>query len=460
MKPLVVFFVFVWVALGEIGLLRGAELRVGVFRQDATPPVGAPLAYDTMTWVDQTLSARGIVLLGAGQPIVLCSVDWIGIGNGAQDSWKRGIAEAIGTIPERVAIHTVHQHDAPSCDFTALALLQAHGVTDLPFDPVFARRTIADVADAVRRSVANARPLTHLGVGQATVERIASNRRILGEDGKVSVTRWTATRDPNVQAQPVGQIDPMIKLVSFWEEDTPLAVLSYYATHPQSHYRTGGANPDFPGLARSMRESETGGVPHIHFNGAGGDIGAGKWNDGSPENRVALAVRLADGARRAWESTERAPISIEDVHWRTLPVALPRSNALDLKALEAILANETQPMIDRREAAYHLAWAQRVQSGETIPVGRLRLNEVDILHLPGEAVISYQLEAQALAPDRFVAVAAYGDYGPGYICRAPQYLQGGYEASARASRVAAHAETVLLPIIEALLSENPSDSAP
>ena len=34
---------------------------------------------------------------------------------------------------------------------------------------------------------------------------------------------------------------------------------------------------------------------HVHFNGAGGNIGAGKWNDGATENRLVLADRLAAG---------------------------------------------------------------------------------------------------------------------------------------------------------------------
>jgi hypothetical protein len=36
-------------------------------------------------------------------------------------------------------------------------------------------------------------------------------------------------------------------------------------------------------------------MPQIHFNGDGGNIGAGKWNDGSHENRQILANRVATG---------------------------------------------------------------------------------------------------------------------------------------------------------------------
>ena len=61
--------------------------------------------------------------------------------------------------------------------------------------------------------------------------------------------RWTACKDPLVRARPVGTIDPLLKMISFWDGPVPVAALTYYATHPQSYYRTGLANPDFPGMA-------------------------------------------------------------------------------------------------------------------------------------------------------------------------------------------------------------------
>src|SRR6476661_3276501 len=59
-----------------------ANLSIAVFDIDATPPIGSMMAYDPVTnkW-DLGLRARGIVLQGAGDPIVLCAVDWIGIAN-------------------------------------------------------------------------------------------------------------------------------------------------------------------------------------------------------------------------------------------------------------------------------------------------------------------------------------------------------------------------------------------
>ena len=61
------------------------------------------------------------------KPIVLCAVDWVGIGGGGYDAWREALAEAAGTSVDRVAVHTLHQHDAPSCDFDAEALLASRG---------------------------------------------------------------------------------------------------------------------------------------------------------------------------------------------------------------------------------------------------------------------------------------------------------------------------------------------
>lgn len=431
--------------------LRCADLRIGVFATDATPPIGSQLAYDPVSWIDQPLSARGVVIQGAGRPIVLCAVDWIGIANEGQDAWKQALSEAVGTMPNRVVVHTLHQHDAPICDFSTVKLLIEHGIEMSPFDSVFARETIAKAANAAREALRGAILATHYGIGSGEVRQVASNRRILGPDGSVVATRWTATRDPELRDQPVGEIDPMARMLTFWNGETPIVALTYYATHPQSFYRTGGANPDFPGIARDLLRTETGGVSHVHFNGAGGDIGAGKWNDGSPENRVTLALRLADGFRAAWKSIEKRPLSAEDVEWKSESVNLQRSEALSLDDLWSTLKDPDEPSTGRVEAARHLAWAQRIAEGTPIRVSRLRVGDADILHLPGEAVVAYQLAAQSMAPERFVAVAAYGDYGPGYICMREQYEEGGYEASARASRVAPDSEEVLLPVMRRLL---------
>ncbi|MEQ9409822.1 MAG: hypothetical protein RIK87_18950 [Fuerstiella sp.] len=68
-----------------------------------------------------------------------------------------------------------------------------------------------------------------------------------------------------------------------------------------------------------------------------------------------------------------------------------------------------------------------MNSGHRIPLGCLTPGTARILHMPGELFVEYQLVAQKMRPNDFVAMAAYGDYGPGYLGTRIAYGQGGCE---------------------------------
>ncbi len=223
--------------------------RLGVFDVDATPPVGSLLAYDTMVgaW-DLGLRAKGVVILGHAEPIVLCAIDWIGIANESHDLFRQKLADAAGTSPERVSVHSVHQHDAPRSDFGAEKLLMDAGFEPGTFNGSHQRELLEVLSQETSKAVQQSVEVTHVGFGEAEVHQVASNRRVLGEDGMVQYVRYSSTKEPAAIAAPEGTIDPKVAVLSFWQEENPIAVLSYYAVHPQSYYRTGIANPDFPGL--------------------------------------------------------------------------------------------------------------------------------------------------------------------------------------------------------------------
>ncbi len=70
--------------------------------------------------------------------------------------------------------------------------------------------------------------------------------------------------------------------------------------------------------------------------------------------------------------------------------------------------------------------------------------------MPGELFVEYQLAAQEMKPEKFVAMAAYGDYGPGYIGTRIAYSQGGYETGP-VSRTSPEVEEVLMTALRELL---------
>src|SRR5690606_28882206 len=98
-----------------------------------------------------------------------------------------------------------------------------------------------------------------------------------------------------------------------------------------------------------------------------------------------------------------------------------------------------------------LVWLRRSQQGEPIDIACLQAGPARILHLPGELFVEYQLAAQQLRPDLFVAMAAYGDSAPWYIGTEIAYQQGGYETGPTSSFVAPAVEDVLMSALRKLL---------
>lgn len=423
-------------------------VKIGTFIVDASPPIGTPVAYAKTRSVTDSLSARGVVILSGQKPVVLCAVDWIGIANEGLEVWKEQLAKAANTTVDRVSIHSLHQHDAPRCDFTVERILEKYGLGGTRFDNSFYLRVIEQVAVAVSNAVINAKPVTHIGFGQAKVEKVASNRRILGKDGKVAIVRYSSATDSAAIAAPEGVIDPWLKCVSFWNKKKPVAALTFYATHPQSYYGTGDVSCDFVGIGRNAFEKIIG-VPTVHFNGAGGNVAAGKYNNGSHEMRPVLAGRIETAMRKAWTATQKFPVSGKDLTWRTVSVALPIAADLHAGELQAKLEDIKSTPNEKYDAAIRLAWLERYKSGKKVQVSSLQIGKTWLLNLPGEAFVEYQLAAVALRPDDHVCTAAYEEYGPRYIGTKIAYTEGGYEVTQ--SFVSPEVEDVLMNAIKEVL---------
>jgi hypothetical protein len=252
---------------------------------------------------------------------------------------------------------------------------------------------------------------------------LASSRRIRQPDGSI-LTRLSSSTNPEEQRAPEGYIDGYLRSITFFADDRPVARMYYYATHPQSYYNDGRVTYDVPGIARERLEKEFG-VFQVYFTGCGGDIGMGKYNDGTPERRAALVDRLYDGMVRSVKKIHREPLT--RVQWKTLDVRFPvrTDGPFSEAASRKVLTDTNAPFMSRLNAAWALV---RAASNQPIQLSCLALGSVRVLHLPGEPFIEYQLSAQRQRPELFVAVAGYGDCTTGYICTNQAYSdRGGYE---------------------------------
>lgn len=413
------------VAAGSVG-----NLQIAPFRYDVTPPVGHSLCggwIKPVVDMDDPLEAIGFVLLGAGQPIVVCAVDWTGLLNDAHVQWRAALAEAAGTTIDRVAVHCVHQHNAPFVCLEAERLVSAQG--DLPHivEMDYYRRCLDAGRAAVTAAVKQAQPVTHVAHGEAAVSKVAGNRRILGPQGTVISQRGSSSRDPQHHELPEGLIDPQLKTVAFYSGAQKLVACHYYACHPMSYYGDGRVSADFCGLARRQREQQEPGVTHLYFNGCGGNIGAGKYNDGSKEMRPVLMQRILDGIVASEAQLTPEPITALD--WSTQDILPPVWDRYKEDTILQQINDHAQSVVNRNRPSFIVSYIRRVAQNVPITLSSLHVNRASLLHLPSETFVEYQLAAQQFASERFVACAAYGDGGPWYIPTAAAYPQGGYEVS-------------------------------
>lgn len=407
-----------------------SNLKLASFRLDVTPPMGHPLCggwIKPVVGVDDPLEAIGFVLTGSGDPIVVCAVDWTGLLNEAHIAWRTSLAQAAGTTPDRVAVHCVHQHNAPFVCLEAQKIVSAH--QDLP--PVvfvdFFNDCVKRAGEAVAAAMHRLQPVTHVATSQAKVEKVAGNRRFVGPNGKIVDHRGSSSKLPRHWELPEGLIDPWMKTVALYNGEKKILSCHYYATHPMSYYGDGRPSSDFAGLARKRRQAEEPDCTHIYFTGCSGDIAAGKYNNGTPEARVQLTDRMY--AAMVASETGLSPQPITQIAWQTIPVQFPVRDGLTEESLLAKVSDAKVVVAERNRCAMRLGWLRRCERKEPVILSALHLNAATLLHLPAESFVAYQLRAQAAAPDRFVATAAYGDGGSWYIPTADAFPQGGYEVT-------------------------------
>lgn len=412
------------------------------FKVDVTPPLGHPLCggwIKPAIKIGTPLYCYGLILQGPEAPVVLVAFDWTGILNESHVAFTKLIAQAAHTTPERVALHCVHQHNAPFVDGGAQKLVSQHKDLPASFDVTWFASIQEKVVKAIAESLKKLQPVTHMQTGTSRVEGVASNRRILGPDGKVQGWRGSSCKDAKLRDEPVGLIDQGLRTVVFWNEETKLAALHYYACHPMSYYGDGEVNYDFVGIARERRAKEDN-VPHLYFNGCAGNVAGGKYNDGTPPRRAALAEIIYDGLIKSDHEPDKVPL--ERWEWRSTPVELPVRKDLTEEKIRQVIANSKESTANRIRAAMQLSYLKRCEDKVPIILNGLLLNtNTRIIHLPGECFIEYMQYAKFQLPDANLITASYGDGGPWYIPTADAYPQGGYEITA--TWVAPESEAIL-----------------
>lgn len=388
-------------------------LTMAAFTLDVTPPVGATMAFGVNKGTASPIYIRGILLDDGRVRNVLISCDFLYIWGQAWQTWRGRIAEAASTMKERVFLHCVHQHD--SMRIVAHEDMEAPGSlrADLSYGEATLEKLVAAVRDAVEGEW---KSIARLMTAERRMDQLASNRRLIGGDGKWFATRYSMCADPTLRALPVGTIDPLLRTVAFGDEaGRILAAIHFYATHPMTAYGREMVCADVPGAALEYAGEKIGAETfQMYFTGCSGNVTLGKYYlDDKEESLRMMGRRLGDGMVSNIVHLEERPLSA--LSFREVSFEFP----FDFNEQEGNRLGDAKRFLARNIEKWRRAFLYRLSLGD----------RVHILSFPSEVVVEYQLYAQALAPEHFVACASHGDSTYFYLPTAWMFKEGGYEPS-------------------------------
>lgn len=428
----------IWFMGGERAA-RGAELFAAPFSVDITPPTGDFACVGFMPLVktiEHPLELKGLVLSAGDETYVVAAADLCGIANGSDERLRDALAKAAGTSRSRVALQSLHQHSAPALDADSAALLFGKKSERYRKHLAYGDDIAARATSAIEAAMKNRRRVTRIAGSKAKVDRVAANRRVPLENGTIGV-RASLTKEPHIRDAAEGTIDPWLRTLTLFAGDMAIAQLHYYGTHPQTFYGDARISWDMVGMSRQRLQEETG-IFTIYFTGCGGNVTVGKYNEGNRDSRAALAERMFAAMKSAHQSAMAEPETIVDVEglpanaigWATAAIRFtPRDDGpFHPDELVRKLAAD-RPLSDRLTGACFQAFRERLLAGHVGKMSRFRVGAIDLVHLPGEPFIEFQLFAQGVARERsFVCVAGYGDCGVWYYGPDTIYQdRGGYE---------------------------------
>ena len=155
---------------------------------------------------------------------------------------------------------------------------------------------------------------------------------------------------------------------------------------------------------------------------------------------------------RALRNTKKVKVSAATIAWRTVNVFLPLAANINERDLRVILENSGASEAEKYGAAEKLAWYRRCRVGKKVTISSLQIGGTWLVNMPGELFVQYQLWAQQLRPADHICMAAYEEYGPGYIGTRDSYGKGGYEVTELSSGTSPEVEKVLRSAMKQVLT--------
>jgi len=377
-----------------MGKNKARALRAGYGETDITPPLGTDLAGfgfyldRRATIVRDRLKARSLCLQGQEETILILSLDLLSLSVGFADRCRLQISRETGVPFKNILLACAHTHSGPAVQpLPGLGKINREYVRWLP--GLFLEAALKAKADLEE---------TEFGFHAEAVEPIGYNRRL----------------------NSFSPVDPWLKVGIFQREKKAIFVLNY-GCHAVTLGPTKEISSDWPGA--TVKEIERSGNRALVLQGFCGDIDPVTYLNrrlGATREDYYLSGRII--AARALKSIKytdfQKEVALKSTENRIrLPLSVFRWEDLDRETARALEANQQF----LHAARVISLWRKKIEKHyeafasspwlENVPVQAIRVGEMQILGLPGEAFCSLGLKLGEKFPSLMTAGYANGDVG-------------------------------------------------
>ncbi len=435
---------FSWGAAAQVA---GGTLRAGAATVNITPNLGSSMAGGMTdriaTDVHDELLVRCLALDNGRSRIAIATVDSCAVPRTVIDRSKDIVAASLQLPPSHLLISATHTHSAPP---------SGHLFQSVP-DPKYTDWLTVRIADAVRIAMERLEP-ARIGWGVGREPRLVFNRRFFMKPGTIPPDPFGASTDrvqmnppvasPNI-VKAAGPTDPDVGVLAVEAADgRPIAVVGNYALHYVGGGGGGHLTADYfgawavamarlSGLAASTRFPPF--VP-ILTNACSGNInGVDFLKKRAPYPPYAQMTLYADilaaECYRTWRTIEfqnsvELGGSIEELEFGVrLPTAEEAAAARERlgQTGAAPVQKDRSPIYARETVLLHEQYPKTAKT----PIQALRIGDLGIATLPGEAFVELGIEVKAKSPFRATFPVELANDYRGYIPTVEGHEVGGYE---------------------------------
>jgi hypothetical protein len=431
-------------------------ITIRTFEVDVTPEVGDYVCgglQGRSIATESSLLLRGLILEQDGQRAVIGAIDYCYTCGKSHQRLESALAEGAGVPVEQVTVHSNHVHDAPLL-YEEVHELFAH-VTPGVHNETYYAAVLSRTRQAVSAAVATGGTQVHgICFGGAAVHQFASSRRVLDGENRCHI-RWSVLGRPEdmvLKEAPEGKIDPILDQILFYDEhDKPVVALCFYASHPQVSNGRLTWSADTIGFARDLFEGANPGIFTLYFDGCGGDVTAGQYTTTNRHrNRVVFGLRLYDAMQTALDRAK--PVRLERIGWANDVFDMPlRVEEHDLEYFKQAIEDPNNTSKEKYLAGLKYLKLSKNLCHYPFRISRLTLDGDNVLFLPAELCVAYQIYAKQSSATR-LATAAYGDCFLNYVATDEAFDQGGYEVDPKWTEVKPGCEALIKCAIDRILA--------